>query len=204
MYDFIAFDIESTGTDVEKDEVIEIGAVRFVKGEPKDSFESLIKPTKSIPPEATRVHGITNAMVADQPALADVISKFSEYCGDFMLVAHNASFDVKFIGAAGQKVEKKLPPGLVLDTYSMAKGAIPGIFNYRLEGLINYFNLPAGKFHRAKQDALYCGQVFVRILQHMSQDGKLPPLQNFINLSGGELRFPYVEPSKQLGLLAGF
>ena len=201
VFDFVAFDIETTGTNVEKDEIIEIGAVRFEKDKPVKEFSELIKPNRSIPEDATKVHGITDDMVADAPPLEEILDAFASFCGDRPLVAHNAKFDMKFLTAAYAAHGSRAPKGIVYDTFSMTKQVMTDLISFRLEQIVKHFNLEASGFHRAAQDAGYCGQVFIRLLRKISTKGVMPPAQNIINLSGGELRFPDIEPQpRQLGL----
>ncbi len=202
MFDYIAFDCETTGTNVREDAIVEIAGVYFEKGKPGKRFSTLVNPGKSIPQDATRVHGITDEMVAGQPPVAQALESFARFCGDTILVAHNAPFDVKFMGAAMKAHKTATPTGLVLDTYSIAKQALAELFNHRLETLVKHFEISASDFHRAEQDAEYCGKVFLKLLAHMKSKGQKLSFQNVVNLSGGELRFPKFElETSQLGLL---
>lgn len=201
MFEFVAFDVETTGFSPVSDAIIEIGAARFVKGVVAETFNLLIDPRRPIPPEATRVHGITNAMVKGQQALESALEQFTEFCGSAVLLAHNAPFDVKFISAAGMAEHTPLPPGMVLDTLSISKQTLPDLFNYKLESLVKHFSIPQEGFHRASQDATCCGSVFVQLLKAMKNNGTRLKFENLINLSGGEMHFPHIEPkAKQINL----
>lgn len=94
----VFIDTETTGTDPEVDQVVEIGAlvVTFQKGETPTILpvETLIKPTITIGPQAMAIHHITNEMVADAPAYEDVIGLFK---GADIYCAHNAKFDMQFL-----------------------------------------------------------------------------------------------------------
>jgi DNA polymerase-3 subunit alpha (Gram-positive type) len=141
-------------------------------------------------------------MVKDQPRATQALEGFSHFCGDTILVAHNAPFDVKFMGTAMKANQTAAPTGLVFDTYSIAKQAMPDLFNHRLEGLVKHFEITSEGFHRAEADSVYCGKVFLKLLAHIKSKGQKLSFQNVINLSGGELRFPKVElETSQLGLL---
>lgn len=202
MFTFVAFDTETTGTSLYNDEIVEIGAVKFMGGKPKEGFGKLVKPSKSIPAGATKIHGITNEMVKDQASLELVLSEFSDFCGDAVLVAHNAPFDVKFLGSAGEKHNVRLPGGVVLDTYAMSKTVLSELFNHRLGTLVKHFQIDSKGFHRAEEDASYCGQVFIHMLRLLKEKNKDLSFQNIINLSGGLARLPEIKvQAKQLGLL---
>jgi DNA polymerase-3 subunit epsilon len=197
MFTYVAFDVETTGTSSKDDAIVEIGAVRFVKGKPEDSYSVLVDPRRPIPPDATRVHGITNAMVKGQPLIEEALFGFTEFCKDAILIAHNAPFDVRFIEAAGVRTQTPLPQGLVLDTLPLAKNALPDLFNFKLETLVKHFGIPQSGFHRACEDSSYCGLVFLGLLREMKRNSGELKFQNLVNLSGGETRFPFIEPAAQ-------
>jgi DNA polymerase-3 subunit epsilon len=197
MFTYIAFDVETTGVSSREDAIVEIGAVRFVKGKPEDSYNVLIDPKKPIPPEATKVHGITNAMVKGQSSIEEALIGFTNFCEDAILVAHNAPFDVRFIETAGVTTQTPLPQGLVLDTLPIAKHVLSDLFNFKLETLVKHFGIPQTGFHRACEDSTYCGQVLLGLMREMKRNTGELKFQNLINISGGEKKFPYIEPAAQ-------
>ncbi|MCC6278182.1 MAG: 3'-5' exonuclease [Oligoflexia bacterium] len=200
---FVAFDIETTGFLPRVDHIVEIAAVRFEGSQILESFSTLIQPPIPIPPEATRVHGITNDMVRGKPTIDQALIQFSEFCGTDTLVAHNAPFDVEFIKADVEKHEVPAPAGLILDSCLMARKVIPGAPNYRLGTLVTFLQISAnGNYHRAEADSRYCGQLFSQMLTRIFKAGAAPVIENLVNLSGGQvLRFPQVQRShKQMDL----
>jgi DNA polymerase-3 subunit epsilon len=93
---------------------------------------------------------------------------------------------------------------LIFDTLPMARKIFPGLANYRLGNLVQHLKLSSdSEFHRAEEDATYCGKVFCSILQKLGASGQNPRIENLIALSGGkELRFPIIERQpKQLSLI---
>ncbi len=191
---FIAFDLETTGFLAGVDKIVEIGAVKYHNSEVDSVFATLIDPKMSIPEGASRVNGIHDEMVRGKPTIDRILEPFAEFCGDYVMVAHNASFDTQFLTADIKKFETLAPSGVILDTLAMAKKVFPGLPNYKLGTLIQHLNIPAGQFHRAEEDANYCGQLFIRILQKISLAGTVPPIENLIALSGkGAIYFPKIE-----------
>ena len=99
----VFFDLETTGLDADAgDEIIEVGAVPILDGEIREdcAFQSLIDPDRPIPPDSTRVHGITEEMVKGKPRVEVVLPEFLRFCGPHPLVAQNADFDMNFLRAA--------------------------------------------------------------------------------------------------------
>lgn len=201
--DFVGFDLETTGFVPGVDRIIEIGAVKFIAGKPESTFSTLVDPERSIPKGASDVSGITDDMVVGQPKVTDVLDPFAEFCGDLPMVAHNAPFDTQFLVADIKKHETASPGGVILDTLPIARKVFPGLANYKLGTLIQHLNLPSGVFHRAEEDASYCGYVFIEILKKVFQPGESMVVDNLVALTGKpESRFPQVQKThKQLNLL---
>jgi len=201
---FIAFDVETTGTIPGNDSIIEIGAVRFVNGVVDSIFSTLIDPKRSIPPGASQVNGITDEMVKGKPVIQDLLDPLADFCGDDIMVAHNAIFDAQFLTASIKKFETKAPRGIVLDTLAISRKIIPGLPNYKLGTLVQFLNIPTTDFHRAEEDATYCGHLFLNLVKKISGASNTVPLANLQALSGKvELRFPQViKQPKQLDLFS--
>ncbi len=201
---FIAFDLETTGTLPGVDQIVEIGAVTFnEEGVPETIFATLINPGIPMPEAASRVNGITDDMLVGKPSITDVLDAFAEYCGDTPLVAHNAAFDAQFLIADIKKYETSAPGGVILDTLPIAKKVYPGLANYKLGTLVQHLGIQSTNFHRAEEDAAYCGQVFYKMLERLSPNGVRPTLATLVSLTGKpEMRFPQIEKRpRQLGLL---
>ena len=199
---FISFDLETTGFIAGVDRITEIGAVKFTNGQPDGVYSTLVNPEIPIPPGSTKVTGITDKMVADKPKIEQLLESFAEFCEDHVIVAHNAPFDFQFLSSAITLHESPAPKGVVLDTCAMARKILPGLPNYKLGTLVQHLEIKATEFHRAEEDASYCGQLFVHMIKKMSGNMEMPPIENLVTLSGkNELRFPQITPSpKQLDL----
>jgi DNA polymerase-3 subunit epsilon len=200
---FIAFDLETTGTLAGSDQIVEIGAVRFVNEQPESIFATLVNPRRPIPPGASRVNGITDDMVIGKPIIEDLLDSFADFCGDDLLVAHNAPFDAQFLTSDIKKFETKAPKGLIIDTLPLARKVFPGLPNYKLGTLIQHLKLATDdQFHRAEEDATYCGRMFAAMLKRISVGGQPPRPEALVSLTGKpEMRFPQiVRQPKQMDL----
>lgn len=199
---FIAFDLETTGTLAGIDRIVEIGAVRFVNGKPADIYSTLVDPLMPIPEGASRVNGITDDMVEGKPKIEACLESFTKFCGPDPLVAHNASFDFQFFLNAYRKHEFLAPSGYVFDTLSLSKRIIPGLNNYRLGTIAQHLKFKFGTLHRAHEDAELCGRVFVELMERALPSEYLDK-KSVETLQGkAPLKFPYIEKtSDQLSLI---
>jgi len=94
-------DVETTGLDVHRDEIIELAMVPFTYGlegqifAVLEPFQSFSQPSRPIPPEITALTGITDAMVAGASIDLEAVNALANRSS--LVVAHNAAFDRRFI-----------------------------------------------------------------------------------------------------------
>ena len=108
-YTYVAFDTETSGGFPLNSEICEIAAVKWRGGQVIDTFQTLVKITKQIPDEIIAIHGITNEMLVGAAEIKDVAHAFVKFCGDAVLIAHHAPFDLGFILAA--QLRRNFLPG---------------------------------------------------------------------------------------------
>ena len=189
MQDFVSFDLETTGTLSHLDHIIEIGAVRFKEGKVEDSYQQLVSIDIPIPEQASKVNGITDDMLKNQPSIQEILPDFADFCGSDIMVAHNAPFDFQFLLRAVEEHQAVAPRGLVLDTCQLARKTFPGLANYKLSTLCDYLKIDSSNFHRAESDALSCGHLFFHILKKTSFSTE--DVKPFVQLAGrAPLKFP--------------
>ena len=165
---FIAFDTETTGLYPLGSRLVEIGATRFeTSGERIADFEQLINPEMPMPPEAQAVNHITDEMLRDQPTVDMVMPVFIDFLDglDNMLVAHNAPFDLEFIGVDMLRLGLALPRHMVFDTCLLAQAILPGLRSYRLEALAVVLGVVSPQQHRALSDAELTRDVLLALLR---------------------------------------
>ncbi len=153
--EYIAFDLETTGLDPARDEIIEIGAARFRSGEIVDQFQSLIKPSIPIPSDITHLTGIHQEDVEDAPQLEDLRPRLSRFFGDLPLVAHNAQFDLAFM-----RKQNMLSKNSAFDTFELASMLLPSAPRYNLHSLTTQLNIRLERAHRAYDDAAATGHLY--------------------------------------------
>jgi DNA polymerase III epsilon subunit family exonuclease len=165
--EFVAFDLETTGLSPVACRIIEFGAVRFrFDGREIDCFEQLVDPCCPIPPEATRVNHITQAMVRGQPVVAAVLPRFVSFLGgpETILMAHNARFDLGFLAAALFTAQLELPAHAVLDTLALSRKCLRTLRSHRLENVAMRLGVATHEDHRALSDARLAMRIFRAML----------------------------------------
>jgi DNA polymerase-3 subunit epsilon len=164
---FVCVDLETTGLEPEKDRIIEIAAARFTFDAVIESFETLIDPECAISTESIAIHHITDAMVAGQPKVGDVLPRLLAFIGGSLLVGHGVGLDIAFITQAAKHAQ--IPCNLAsrphLDTLRMARlyGESP---TNSLETLRKHFNIQAEGAHRAMSDVIVNIEVFKFLANH--------------------------------------
>jgi DNA polymerase-3 subunit epsilon len=166
--DFVVVDTETTGgSSSHGHRLTEVAAVRIRDGRVVDRFASLVNPERTIPPEITRLTGITNAMVAKAPAFDSVAPDLLDFLGTSVIVAHNAPFDRAFLDAELRRTYGRRLASPFLCTVQLARRVVPGLGSYRLDALAEYFSVSIANRHRALGDAEATGEVFCRLLEHL-------------------------------------
>jgi DNA polymerase-3 subunit epsilon len=163
---FCAVDLETTGGSPRNDSITEIGAVKYRGGERLGTFQTLVDPGAPIPPFITHLTGIDDLAVRDAPALETVLPALVEFVDGAVFVAHNASFDFRFLNAALGELSYELLKGPAVCTAKLARRVVwPDVPNVRLQTLAEYFRTPVRPAHRALPDAEACADVLHRLLE---------------------------------------
>jgi DNA polymerase-3 subunit epsilon len=164
----IVFDTETTGLDpAVGHRVVEIGCVELLNHMPTgETRQWYLNPQRDMPEEAFRVHGLSEGFLADKPLFAAVVEDFLEFVGGAVLVAHNASFDIRFINAELAALDRpNLPKDKVLDTIALARRKLPG-GQYSLNALCRRFDIDLSdrEKHGALLDAELLADVYLELI----------------------------------------
>ena len=171
--DFVVFDTETTGLRPSSgDEIVQIAAVRVVNGRILHSeiFDRLANPGRPIPSVATRIHGITDAMVSDQPPVPEVVKAFYQFAGDDVLVAHNAAFDLKFFELQRPTTGVSFDQP-VLDTLLLSVVIQPDQTAHTLDAIAHRFGITIEGRHTALGDSVGTAQVLIRMIEILGSLG---------------------------------
>ena len=160
--DVVVFDLETTGLEATKCEIIEIGAVKISKGKIVETFETLVKPSCHIPEDSTEIHGITDEMVANSPSIKQALPDFYKFCYGCTIMAYNIDFDYKFISIWGKK-QGLLFDNKQIDAMLLARLYVPGLKNFKLSSVCKKLGVSLENAHRAVHDALATAEVVIKL-----------------------------------------
>jgi DNA polymerase-3 subunit epsilon len=173
--EFVVLDLETTGGSPANDRITEVGAVKIRGGEVLGTFQTLVNPGISIPPMVSALTGITDPMVADEEPIEVVLPCLLEFVGGAVLVAHNASFDRRFVQANLERHGYQRLTNRVVCTARLARKLLPRdeVPNVRLATLAAYLGSTVAPCHRALTDARATVDVFHRLLEFAGSYGVL-------------------------------
>lgn len=182
---YAVVDIETTGGFAQNHCITEIAIAVFDGNEVVDWFESLVNPGISIPLHITALTGISNEMVEDAPAFAEIAEKVYEMLKPCVFVAHNVNFDYSFVRSQladeGYNWDAKK-----LCTVRLSRKIFPGFQSYSLSSLCNELGVVQTVKHRAGADTMATVEVFKQLLQN-DKDGVI---QKSLKGNAGEFRLP--------------
>lgn len=168
LSDYIAIDLETTGLDAEKDEIIEIALVRFQSGQVVDSLNALVKPEQQVRPFIFQLTGIDPQELDAAQPFSEVVPLIADFVKDLPLVAHNAIFDARFLTKALK--QHQAPSDYVFfDTLLLSRLVWQNVGNHRLETLVQALGIKRSSIHRALPDAEACGHLMYQALQKIEQ-----------------------------------
>ena len=173
--EFVVLDLETTGGSPANDRITEVGAVKIRGGEVIGTFQTLVNPGVPIPPLISALTGITDPMVADQEPIEVVLPCLLEFLGGAVLVAHNASFDRRFVQANLERHGYQRLTNRVVCTARLARKLLPRdeVPNVRLATLAAYLGATLAPCHRALTDARATVDVFHSLLERAGSYGVL-------------------------------
>lgn len=161
--ELVFFDIETTGLNSEKDNIIEIAALVVDDTGIISSWNTLIKIDTALPPQISELTGITDEMLGCGEELADALRKFGEIMKGRAAVCFNRKFDITFLKNAYEKNAFEFPISKVTDVLALARKRIWNIENYKLRTIADHFRISYEKSHRAAVDCEALYRVFLKL-----------------------------------------
>lgn len=162
LFPLVVVDVETTGLKPQKDDIIEVSAIKYIKPfEAESCFTTLCKPRSSIPAEASRINHITDSMVENAPAFSEIAASLSEYISGCNILGHCVDFDTGFLYAHGVE----LPDAKYYDTCELARLILKNMDNYKLSTICSYYDIVRSEAHRSLSDAYATALVFERLIR---------------------------------------
>ena len=173
----VVLDFETTGLSPNQgDRAIEIGAVRIEQGRVVDRFQELMNPGFRISRFIENYTGIANAQLKSAPPCEEVMDRFADFIGDDNLVAHNASFDSRFLDAELQRLSRSYA-GSFACSMLIARRLYQQAPNHKLGTLVEYKNIPTdGVFHRALADTEMTARLWLLMLDELKTTHRIDPV----------------------------
>ena len=173
----VVLDFETTGLSPNQgDRAIEIGAVRIERGVVTDRFQELMNPGFRISGFIESYTGITNAQLKIAPPCEEVMDRFADFIGDDNLVAHNASFDSRFLDAELRRLSRSYA-GSFACSMLIARRLYQQAPNHKLGTLVEYKNIPNdGVFHRALADTEMTAKLWLIMLDELKATHRIDPV----------------------------
>jgi DNA polymerase-3 subunit epsilon len=169
---YVVVDVETTGTRAYGgDRVTEVAVVQVRDGVATTVFDTLINPERPIPPAIVAITNITWEMVKDAPRFAEVCDQLVGVLEGNIFVAHNATFDWRFLSAEIERVTRRPLVGRKLCTVRLARRLLPQLRRRNLDSLANYYGIDNAARHRAGGDATATAQILLRLLDAATDRG---------------------------------
>ncbi|MCT0484596.1 PolC-type DNA polymerase III [Weissella paramesenteroides] len=157
--EYVVFDVETTGLSAAYDKVIELSAVKMVKGNVIAEFSEFIDPGFSLSQTTVDLTSITDDMVRGSKSEKEVFTAFREFYGDAILVGHNVTFDMGFMNEGYERHGMGSITNPVIDTLTLARFLYPNMRSYRLNTLAKHFGVLLEQHHRAIFDSETTGHL---------------------------------------------
>ncbi len=167
---FTFLDVETTGLSPRTSRVCEVALIGFQGNCRVCHFSSLVNPGLPIPPETSRIHGITDEMVKNSPAFPALAPRLIALLEGTVIVAHNTDFDLSFMEMEFARAGLRLPELPVIDTLYIARRL--GTFtNNRLGTIAKELDISTENWHRALSDVEMTRKIFEHFMLVFRKEG---------------------------------
>ena len=168
---FVAIDLETTGLDSRRDAIIELAAVPFVGGRAGPGYITHVNPGRPIPPESSRVHGITDAMVSLAPSITGVLERLESVLGRHVLVGHGIAFDLALLNRELHAHGLASLTNAAIDTMRLAAALHPEWARVDFGEIAARVGVGILGRHTAEGDARAAGEILIALLPEMRARG---------------------------------
>ncbi|MHB0858921.1 MAG: helicase C-terminal domain-containing protein [Anaerolineae bacterium] len=159
----VALDLEFTGLDPQRDDIIQIGMVKFRGAEVLDTFSSLVHSTRTLPYKIQQLVGITPAELRDAPTLRSLSGRMLTFIGSHPVVGHSVDMDLRFLEHHGLPLNN-----LPIDTFELATIVLPEVQRYSLGHLAELLQIDLPQQHNALSDATATKDLFLALIDRLT------------------------------------
>ena len=159
---WVALDLEFTGLDPQRDEIIEVGMVRFSGDEVLETFSSPVSTRRPIPLKIQQLSGITPAELEGAPTLDALKGRILSFVKAYPLVGHSIEMDLRFLNRQGLPLQN-----LAVDSFELASILVPEANRYGLADLAALLGIEVDQSHRALADAVTTMKLFLALQERM-------------------------------------
>lgn len=169
--EFVVIDLETTGLKPDPAAITEIAAIRVKNGRVEEEFATLVNPGRRVPAAITRLTGITDDMLRDQPPIEVAFSRLHTFLGSGVIVAHNADFDLSFLNFDARRLLSAPLLNPSLCTLRLARRLLSGLRSRSLDAVAASLGVSNFDRHRALGDARITAEVFLILLEKLAEQG---------------------------------
>lgn len=162
-------DIETTGGRSRFDRIIEIGIIKIENDTIIETYSSLVNPATHIPPEITRLTGITDAQVTNAPYFREIAPEIIRLLDDTVFVAHNVRFDYGFLKTEFKRLNQTFSSKHFC-TVRLSRALFPHLPRHNLDSIIERMHIPCINRHRALDDAQVLVNFYTKVKADFSEE----------------------------------
>ncbi len=162
---YTVIDLETTGLNYSRDEIIELGALRVRDGVPVEEFSSLVFTEKEIPAQVHALTGLAQSSLVGALSLKRALEKLLVFIGDDRLVCWNAAFDIAFLQVGCNRCGLPIPRNKVEDAQKLARKTVKEITDDRLVSTAGHLGIHSETIHRALPDCYTTQAVYAKLME---------------------------------------
>ncbi|MGI6368275.1 MAG: helicase C-terminal domain-containing protein [Anaerolineae bacterium] len=156
---YVALDVELTGLDRQRDEIVEIAMVRFRGDEVLDTFSSLVYTRRPISTRVAQLTGLSSEDLINAPRLEQLRGQILRFVSNYPVVGHSIETDLYFMEKQGLSLQN-----VAIDTFELASILVPEANTYSLAALSELLGQPIDEAHRALPDAMATHVLFAQLV----------------------------------------
>ncbi len=169
----VALDCETTGLDIARDRLVQVGGVRIRGGQVErgDHFESLVNPQMEIPEKSFAVHGIGEKDLLGEPVFSEIAGALDDWIGVSVVVGFSVGFDIAILRREHELAGIAWNPPACLDVALLARRVLPALPVYSLDTVASSLGINIVDRHSAMGDAVAAADMFVALLPGLRKAG---------------------------------